>query len=81
MKYKVESIGAAFSDKAISALSQRLNEQCDQGWELHTVFAVEKTGCLGTSEGKTYLAIYRSNDGSSSGGSGSGSPLPLQAYR
>lgn len=81
MKYKVESIGAAFSDKAIAALSRRLNEQCDQGWELHTVFAVEKTGCLGSSEGKTYLAIFRSNDASSSGVSESGSPTALRANR
>lgn len=63
MKYKVESIGAAFSDKGVAALGQRLSEQSDNGWELHTVFAVEKTGCLGNSEGKTYLAVYRRSDG------------------
>nr|WP_323777360.1 hypothetical protein [Amylibacter sp.] len=59
MKYKIESIGAAFTDKAISNLSQRLSTESDSGWELHSVFSVEKKGCLGSSEGTTYLAIYR----------------------
>lgn len=59
MKYKIESIGAAFTDKTILALSERLSNQSDAGWELHSVFSVEKKGCFGTSEGTTYLAIYR----------------------
>ena len=59
MKYKIESIGASFSDKDIAALSQRLSVQSDSGWELHSVFSVEKKGCMGASEGTTYLAIYR----------------------
>ena len=59
MKYKVESIGAAFTDKGIAALSQRLTSESRDGWELHTVFSVEKKGCLGSTEGTTYLAIYR----------------------
>jgi len=62
MKYKIESIGAAFTDKAISDLSQRLSSQSNQGWELHSVFAVEKKGCFGSSEGQTYLAIYRQEE-------------------
>jgi len=62
MKYKIESIGAAFSDKAIKGLSTRLNQQSDEGWELHSVFSVEKKGCLGVSEGATYLAVYRSRE-------------------
>lgn len=59
MKYKIESIGAAFTDKAIQSLSERLSKQSDQGWELYSVFSVEKKGCAGSSEGTTYLAIYR----------------------
>ncbi|MCI4664880.1 MAG: hypothetical protein MRY74_09180 [Neomegalonema sp.] len=59
MRYKVEAIGAAFNDKAIEELSSHLNNQADGGWELHTVFSVEKKGCLGSSEGTTYLAVYR----------------------
>ena len=59
MQYRVESIGAAFSDKAISELSNLFGARSDEGWELHTVFSVEKKGCFGSSEGQTYLAIYR----------------------
>lgn len=62
MKYKIEPIGAAFSDKAIAALSQRLTHESGQGWELHSVFSVEKKGCFGSSEGTTYLAIFRQED-------------------
>ena len=61
MQYRVESIGAAFSDRAINDLSALLSARSQEGWELHTVFSVEKKGCFGTSEGQTYLAIYRRN--------------------
>jgi uncharacterized protein YqkB len=59
MKYRVESIGAAFTDKAIGELTKMLDARSNEGWELHTVFSVEKKGCLGSSQGQTYLAIYR----------------------
>lgn len=59
MQYRVETIGAAFTGKDIAALSNHLTAQSENGWELHTVFAVEKKGCLGASEGQTYLAVYR----------------------
>ncbi|MCO5134995.1 MAG: hypothetical protein M9908_11765 [Phyllobacteriaceae bacterium] len=59
MQYKVETIGAAFSDKAINELSNHLTARSVDGWELHTVFSVEKKGCFGISEGQTYLAVYR----------------------
>lgn len=62
MRYKVESIGAAFNDRGIKNLSQYLSEQSDAGWELHSVFSVEKKGCMGFSEGTTYLAIYCQKD-------------------
>ena len=62
MRYKVESIGAAFGNKDIDALAGRFSNQSSQGWELHSVFSVEKRGCFGASEGTTYLAIYRQND-------------------
>ena len=62
MQYKIESIGAAFTDKAITSLSQKLSSESNQGWELHSVFPVEKKGCFGSSEGTTYLAIYRKED-------------------
>lgn len=59
MKYHVETIGAAFNDKDISTLSARLTEQSKEGWEFHSVFSVEKRGCFGSSDGTTYLAVYR----------------------
>jgi len=62
LKYRVESIGASFSNKDIQTLSGLLTSRSAEGWELHTVFAVEKRGCLGSSDGSTYLAIYRSSD-------------------
>ena len=58
MKYKIESIGAAFTEKSIANLSSHLTSQSEEGWELHSVFSVEKKGCMGASEGTTYLAIY-----------------------
>lgn len=62
MKYRVETIGASFNDKEIEALSHRLTAKSAEGWELHTVFSVEKRGCLGSSDGTTYLAVYRAPD-------------------
>jgi len=59
VQYKVESIGAAFSPKAMGALSSKFTTQAAEGWELHDVFAVTQTGCMGSSTGKTYLAVYR----------------------
>lgn len=62
MKYKIESIGGAFSDRAIDNLASQFNARSNDGWELHSVFSVQKTGCLGNSVGSTYLAIYRRPD-------------------
>jgi len=62
MKYRVESIGAAFSDRDITALSEQLTSNSAQGWEFHSVFSVQKTGCFGSSDGTTYLAVFQSED-------------------
>lgn len=59
MQYRVESIGAAFNERAIQALSTHLTARSGEGWELHTVFSVEKKGCFGSNEGTTYLAVFR----------------------
>lgn len=59
MKYKVQSIGASFSQRAIDGFQQQLNDEAGSGWELHTVFSVQKTGCLGVNEGVTYLAVFK----------------------
>ncbi|TYB89181.1 DUF4177 domain-containing protein [Oceaniovalibus sp. ACAM 378] len=62
-KYKIVSIGAAFSDKAIREFENRLTSEAGSGWELHTVFSVQKTGCFGSSDGNTYLAVFRNDQG------------------
>ncbi|SEO65597.1 hypothetical protein [Aquisalimonas asiatica] len=59
MKYKVESIGAEFSNKAISELEKRLESRASEGYKFHSVFQVSQPGCLGVGKGTTtYLAVY-----------------------
>jgi hypothetical protein len=59
MKYKVESIGAEFSNKAISSLEKRLESRASEGYKFHSVFQVSQPGCLGIGQGTTtYLAVY-----------------------
>jgi hypothetical protein len=59
MKYKVESIGAEFSNKGIKALEQRLDSKASEGYKFHSVFQVSQPGCLGLGQGTTtYLAVY-----------------------
>lgn len=62
MKYKIESVGSAFNDKGMADLSNRFNHRAKEGWYLHSVFSIEKKGCLGQSEGMTYLAVYYSDE-------------------
>ena len=59
MKYKVESIGAEFSNKGIKVLEQRLDSKASEGYKFHSVFQVSQPGCLGIGQGTTtYLAVY-----------------------
>jgi len=59
MKYKIESIGAEFSDKAISSLEKRFESKASEGYKFHSVFQVQKPGCLGLGQATTtYLAVY-----------------------
>ncbi|HAO07569.1 MAG TPA: hypothetical protein DCQ50_11360 [Chryseobacterium sp.] len=59
MQYKIEQIGAEFSDKAINGLESRFNKYAEQGYKFHSVFQVQKTGCLGIgAPSVTYLAVY-----------------------
>lgn len=59
MKYKVESIGAEFSNKGIKSLEQRLDSKASEGYKFHSVFQVSQPGCLGIGQGTTtYLAVY-----------------------
>lgn len=59
MLYHVESIGSSFSDKDIDRLSKQLTSRGGEGWEFHSVFSIQKRGCLGSNEGTTYLAVYK----------------------
>jgi len=59
MQYKVESIGAEFSDKAIKNLEKLLDSRASDGFKFHSVFQVSQPGCLGFGQGTTtYLAVY-----------------------
>lgn len=59
MQYKIDQIGAEFSNKAISNLEQNFNRYAEQGFKFHSVFQVQKPGCLGIGTPSiTYLAVY-----------------------
>lgn len=59
MQYKIEQIGAEFSNKAIGNLETKFNSYAGQGFKFHSVFQVQKPGCLGIgSPSITYLAVY-----------------------
>ena len=58
-EYKIKPIGAAFNQKAIDALGASFTASSQNGWEFHSVFSIEKKGCMGSSEGTTYLAVFK----------------------
>jgi len=59
MQYKIDQIGTEFSNKGIQNLVTRLNQNGEQGWKFHSVFQIQKPGCLGFgSPSITYLAVY-----------------------
>lgn len=59
MEYKIEPIGAQFTNKDLGALAQRFTSNAAQGYRLHTVFEVTQPGCLGIGRPSiTYLAVY-----------------------
>lgn len=59
MKYKVESIGAEFSNRGISSLEKLLDTRASEGYKFHSVFQVTQPGCMGVGQGTTtYLAVY-----------------------
>ena len=59
MQYKIEPIGAEFSNKAITNLEQRLTSRAADGYKFHSVFQVQQPGCLGIGKAEiTYLAVY-----------------------
>ena len=59
MQYKVEPIGAEFSNKEITKLGQHFTNQAESGFKLHSVFQAQQPGCLGIGRPAiTYFAIY-----------------------
>jgi hypothetical protein len=59
MEYKIEPIGAEFSNKAITQLGSHFTAQAQSGYRLHSVFQAQQPGCLGIgSPTITYFAIY-----------------------
>lgn len=59
MQYKIETIGAQFSDRDITNLESRFNKYADSGFKFHSVFQIQKPGCLGIgAPTSTYLAVY-----------------------
>jgi hypothetical protein len=59
MQYKIEQIGAQFSDKDIVNLESRFTRNAEQGYKFHSVFQISKPGCLGLGQPTiTYLAVY-----------------------
>ena len=59
MQYKIETIGTLFSNKDISNLESRFNQYADSGYKFHSVFQIQKAGCLGIgTPTTTYLAVY-----------------------
>lgn len=59
MQYKIDQIGTEFSDKGIQNLVNRLNSNGDAGWKFHSVFHVQKPGCLVFgSPSNIYLVVY-----------------------
>lgn len=63
MEYRIEQIGAAFTNKSIERLEDNFNNYANEGFKFHSVFQVQKPGCLGiTPPTITYLAIYVRED-------------------
>jgi hypothetical protein len=59
MQYKIEQIGAQFSDKDILNLESRFSKHASDGYKFHSVFPIQKPGCLGVgSPTTTYVAVY-----------------------
>lgn len=59
MEYKIEDIGASFSDKEIKSLEQIFTARSGQGYDFHSIISVEhRAGCFGMEKNTTHLAVY-----------------------
>lgn len=60
MTYHVENIGTQFNGKALQALTDRLNANEQNGWELVLTFPVTvSSGCLGMTRQQSTFAVFR----------------------
>jgi hypothetical protein len=59
MEYKIESIGAQFSNKDIPKLAKQFNKHAGEGYKFYSVFQVSQPGCFLTGGPTiTNLAVY-----------------------
>ena len=63
MRYRIEPIGAQFSNKDLPKLAERFGNQANEGYRLHSVFQVSQPGCLGIGTPSiTSRAVYEKPD-------------------
>lgn len=63
MTYKIEPIGAQFSNSDLPKLAAKFGASATGGYRLHSVFQVSQPGCLGIGAATvTYLAVYEKED-------------------
>ncbi len=63
MQYRVEPIGAQFSNKDLAGLAERFGRHANDGYRFHSVFQVSQPGCLGIGQPTiTYLAVYEKRE-------------------
>lgn len=59
MEYRIEAIGAQFSNRDVAQLGQRFSQYSQSGWRLHSLFQAQQPGCLGFGAPTiTYFAIW-----------------------
>ena len=59
MQYKIETIGAQFSNSALSQLEGRFNKYAESGYRFHSVFQIQQPGCMGIGQPTiTYVCVY-----------------------
>jgi hypothetical protein len=59
MQYKIVQLGTEYSKSGIKELESFLNTKADEGYKFHSVFQVQKPGCMGIgSPTVIYLAIF-----------------------
>ena len=63
MRYKIEPIGAQFSNRDLPKLAEQFGRYSSEGYRLHSVSQVSQPGCLGIGQPTiTYLAVYEKSE-------------------